>query len=85
MKKIFIPLIASMFFFSTCAIEEENDPENASVSLSDNAPTFTILQFRWRKHQWRIHQWGHEQPNDQRNSDLSGSYGCPLDPVLRLW
>ena len=42
MKKIFIPLIASMFFFSTCAKEDENDPENASVSLSDNATTFSV-------------------------------------------
>ena len=42
MKKIFIPLIAYMFFFSTCAIEEENDPDMASVSLSDNATTFSV-------------------------------------------
>ena len=41
MKKIFVPLIASMFFFSTCAKEDETDPENASVSLSDNATTFS--------------------------------------------
>ena len=42
MKKIIIPLIASMFFFSTCAKEDENDPENTSVSLSDNATTFSV-------------------------------------------
>ena len=42
MKKLIIPLIASMFFFSTCAKEDENDPENASVSLSDNATTFSV-------------------------------------------
>ena len=41
MKKIIIPLI-SMFFFSTCAKEEENDPDNASVSLSENATTFSV-------------------------------------------
>ena len=28
--------------FSNCAKEEENDPENASVSLSDNATTFSV-------------------------------------------
>ena len=42
MKKIIIPFIASMFFFSACAKEDENDPENASVSLSDNATTFSV-------------------------------------------
>ena len=42
MKKIIIPLIASIFFFSACAKEDENDPENASVSLSDNATTFSV-------------------------------------------
>ena len=42
MKKIIIPLIASIFFFSNCAKEDEDDPENASVSLRDNATTFTI-------------------------------------------
>ena len=31
-----------MFFFSTCAKEDENDPDNASVSLSDNATTFSV-------------------------------------------
>ena len=31
-----------MFFFSTCAKEDENDPENASVGLSDNATTFSV-------------------------------------------
>ena len=39
---MFIPLIASMFFFSTCANEDENDTENASVSLSENATTFSV-------------------------------------------
>ena len=42
MKKIIIPFIASIFFFSACAKEDENDPDYASVSLSDNATTFTI-------------------------------------------
>ena len=42
MKKIFIPLIAFMFFFSTCAKEEEIDSDVASVSLSDNATTFSV-------------------------------------------
>ena len=42
MKKIFIPLIASMFFFSTCAKEEEIDSDVASVILSDNATTFSV-------------------------------------------
>ena len=42
MKKIFFPLVVSMFFFSTCAKKDENDPENASVSLSDNATTFSV-------------------------------------------
>ena len=42
MKKIIIPLIASIFFFSACAKEDENDPENASVNLSDNATTFSV-------------------------------------------
>ena len=42
MKKIIIPLIASIFFFSACAKEDENDPESASVSLSDNATTFSV-------------------------------------------
>ena len=41
MKKI-IPLIDSMFFFSTCAKEDENDPDMTSVSLSDNATTFSV-------------------------------------------
>ena len=31
-----------MFFFSTCAKEDENDPENASVIFSDNATTFSV-------------------------------------------
>ena len=42
MKQIIIPLTASTFFFSTCAKEDENDPENSSVSLSDNATTFSV-------------------------------------------
>ena len=42
MIKIIIPLLVSMFFFSSCAKEEENDPENASVKLSDNATTFSV-------------------------------------------
>ena len=42
MKKIIIPLLVSMFFFSNCAKEEENDPENASVNLSDNATIFSV-------------------------------------------
>ena len=42
MKKLIIPLIASIFFFSNCAKEDENDPDNASVSLSDNATTFSV-------------------------------------------
>ena len=42
MKKIIIPVIAPMFLFSTCAKEDENDPKNASVSLSDNATTFSV-------------------------------------------
>ena len=37
-----IPFIASIFFFSASAKEDENDPENASVSLSDNATTFSV-------------------------------------------
>ena len=31
-----------MILFSNCAKEDENDPENASVSLSDNATSFTV-------------------------------------------
>ena len=42
MKKIFTPLFASIFFFSTCAKEDENDPENTSVNLFDNATTFSV-------------------------------------------
>ncbi|MDP6765069.1 MAG: hypothetical protein QF691_03425, partial [SAR324 cluster bacterium] len=42
MKKLIIPLLVSIFFFSTCAKEDENDPDNASVSLSDNATTFSV-------------------------------------------
>ena len=50
MKKIFIPLITSMFFFSTCAKEEENDPDNASLSLSDSATTFSVTVSSWKYH-----------------------------------
>ena len=42
MKKIIISLVVSIFFFSNCAKEDENDPDNASVSLSDNATTFSV-------------------------------------------
>ena len=42
MKKLIFLLIASIFFFSTCAKEDENDPDNALVSLSDNATTFSV-------------------------------------------
>ena len=42
MKKIIISLVVSIFFFSNCAKEDENDPEKASVSLSDNATTFSV-------------------------------------------
>ena len=42
MKKLTISLFITLFFFSNCAKEEENDPENASVSLSDNATTFSV-------------------------------------------
>ena len=42
MKKLTFSLFIILFFFSNCAKEEENDPENASVSLSDNATTFSV-------------------------------------------
>ena len=42
MKKLIIPLVASIFFFSTCAKEDENDPYKASASQSDNATTFSV-------------------------------------------
>ena len=42
MKKIIIYLVFAVYFFSNCAKEEENDPDMASVSLSDNATTFTV-------------------------------------------
>ena len=42
MNKLIISLFIVLFFFSNCAKEEENDPENASVSLSDNATTFSV-------------------------------------------
>jgi len=42
MKKIIIFLVVTIFYFSNCAKEDENDPENASVSLSDNATTFSV-------------------------------------------
>ena len=42
MKKLTISFFITLFFFSTCAKEEENDSEMASVSLSDNATTFSV-------------------------------------------
>ena len=42
MKKLIISILITLFFFSNCAKEDENDPENASVSLSDNATTFSV-------------------------------------------
>ena len=42
MKQIIIFLVVTIFFFSNCAKEDENDPDNASVSLSDNATTFSV-------------------------------------------
>ena len=42
MKKLIIFILITLFFFSNCAKEDENDPENASVSLSDNATSFTL-------------------------------------------
>ena len=42
MKKLTISFFITLFFFSNCAKEDENDPENASVSLSDNATTFSV-------------------------------------------
>ena len=42
MKKIIIYLVFAVYFFSNCAKEEENDPDNASVSPSDNATTFSV-------------------------------------------
>ena len=42
MKKIIISLFITLFFFSNCAKEDGNDPKNASVSLSDNATTFSV-------------------------------------------
>ena len=42
MKKFIIPFIASIFFFYACAKEDETDPENASVSLSANATSFSV-------------------------------------------
>ena len=42
MNKLTISLFIILFFFSNCAKEEENDPENASVSLSDNRTTFSV-------------------------------------------
>ena len=42
MKKLTIFLFITLFFFSNCAKEEENDPEMASVSLSYNATTFSV-------------------------------------------
>ena len=42
MKKLTISFFITLFFFSNCAKEEENDSEMASVSLSDNATTFSV-------------------------------------------
>ena len=42
MKKLTISFFITLFFFSNCAKEDENDPDNASVSLSDNATTFSV-------------------------------------------
>ena len=42
MKKLTFSFFITLFFFSNCAKEDENDPENASVSLSDNATTFSV-------------------------------------------
>ena len=42
MKKSVISILITLFFLSNCAIEEENDPDNASVSLSDNVTTFSV-------------------------------------------
>ena len=42
MKKLTIFLFITLFFFSNCAKEEENDPDMALVSLSDNATTFSL-------------------------------------------
>ena len=42
MKKLTISILITLFFFSNCAKEDENDPENDSVSLSDNATTFSV-------------------------------------------
>ena len=50
MKKIFIPLLVSIFFFSTCAKEDENDPENTSANLSDNATTFSVTVISGKYH-----------------------------------
>jgi len=43
MQKLTIYLFITLFFFSNCAKEDENDPDNASVSLSDNATTFSVM------------------------------------------
>ena len=42
MKQIVIFLVVSIFIFSNCAKEDENDPDNTSVSLIDNATTFSV-------------------------------------------
>ena len=42
MKKSVISILITLFFFSNCAKEEENDSDMASASLSDNATTFSV-------------------------------------------
>ena len=42
MKKLTISTLITLFSFSNCAKEEENDPDMASESLSDNATTFSV-------------------------------------------
>ena len=126
MKKIIIPLLITLLFFSNCAKEEENDPDMASVSLSDNATTFSVTvssgkyyldgssnpslklkrdyvyYFDATESSTNGHplllsssssggntggeytNGGQKQPNHQWNSDLSGSFGCPIDLVLYL-
>ena len=127
MKKLTISILITLFFFSNCAKEDENDPENASVSLSDNATTFSVTVSSGKYYldgssnpslklkrgyvyyfdatdsttsshplllstsssggntSGEYTNGGHEQPNHQRNSYLSGFFGCPHHPVLRLW
>ena len=42
MKKLTISFFITLLFFFNCAKEEENDSEMSSVSLSDNATTFSV-------------------------------------------